>query len=291
LLIIPVEINEISFRTNTNRFDPSIIKAGTALKKFKVQLEKDSIPTSFSICMFLGEMHSELARALHTTDTKRKSDLLEEMGMLHNDIISATDTTLNFLIRQMKIKVKHEDLLNTINEAPQGKSMMVMAAELVLKESLALMVTSGATLGPGTTPKDVFAGVETMSSNWQDQLGNRWHMGSELNDVRGLLDLSTIFNLPGHYSSTIRHLVKSGISSVYPIMKTAPICSLVGINDLWMYRTLMPDELGWIHVPLTNVSKIFRPLPLVMRLIGTGVNFTSTTARHFRDISHRLRIS
>jgi hypothetical protein len=273
---------------NTSHYHPSIIKADTALKKFKVQLAKNSIPTSSSICMFLGEMYCELARALHTANTKSKGNLTLEM--LHKDIILATDSTLSFLIRQIKRTVTQGNLRNIIHEAPQGKSMMVMAAELVLKESLALMVAFGATLGHGITPKDVFGGIESKFYKWQDQVDTRWHMRNERNEIRGLLDLTTIADLPGHYSCTISHLGKLDIPDKSPIMGTAPICSLVEPYDFWSYLTSMPDQLGWIHVPLTNVSKFVQPLFLVMQLIDTGVSLTSTTTRQFRDLSDFLRI-
>ncbi|KAH5757268.1 hypothetical protein HBI88_190700 [Parastagonospora nodorum] len=221
---------------------PSIIKINLALKRFKTRFESDDLPTSGDIHGFLDSI--ENVPDLDVLSSQHFSDLY-----FSECFHKALDSTLYVIIARLQERSSHADLLRTINESSDGKSLAVKAVERTLVRSLGLLLLCSATLGHDQTPWTVFQNLESSTLGGRPFMRKRFTKYQKR--LRNLLDLSILQHMPPeeYFTYDIRH--GKGRSRPYNVRREEPVSSLTEITQSWDI-TKSPEGLTWIHVPSTN---------------------------------------
>lgn len=156
------------------------------------------------------------------------------------------------MVAKLQGKSSQTDLLRTINETSDGKSLAVKAVERTLVRSLEILLLCGATLGRDETPWTVFRNLESSTLAGRPFMRKRFTKYQKR--VRNLLDLSILQHMPSdeYFTYDIRH--GKGRSRPYNVRREELVSSLHRVTQSWDITKWPEEGLTWVHVPFTNVS-------------------------------------
>jgi hypothetical protein len=243
---------------------PLIRRVDTALKKFKAQLTR---ATATNMHSFLESRVQDAVRDLSSTDD---SCIYYESSLSYS-FWKAVDSTLRFVIFQLKKMHSPERLTDALNVTFLGRSLVAKAAELNLPRSLALLLACGASLGRDLTPKDILAGMENNIALSRQSLP-RLQGEKERDKIRALLDRNAIFEASDEEYYTIQIHRPNETET-----RIANSNSLLQIRSKYNGSAPWSDRMAWVHASSTNVgSYLCVSYGLVTLLTASGTSYRGT---------------
>jgi hypothetical protein len=223
---------------------PSIRKINTSRKVFKARFKKADYPTG-------AELHSFLDYQIGLADLNLRST--HESCIYYESSLSyafwqAVDSTLRFVVMQLKKHLDPVQLEYTIDTVSHGKSLLAKAAELTLVRSLSLLLVCGASLEHGSTPKDILAGMHKSIDSLRKPLP-RLQGDMERDKIRTLLDRTILSKASDAEYYTIQRYRPTETET-----RIAKLKSLLQTKSTYSGSVRWPDGMTWVHASSTNVS-------------------------------------
>jgi hypothetical protein len=215
-----------------NYIDGSYCDYKSYVKSYKAVFANDKLPSYADIQDLLD---FEAAQRLSRENFLRNYEFLLEVR-------HRAERKFKYVISNLKRR--NMDYLRQIlkMESPSGKTLVDMSVEYSLDSCLALLVSYGATLGHGRTPKDVYHDAQSASSLMRHEITGRVQQ-----EIRNLLDSTMINHYDGRYTLTQFGRRNDGIHCVPQHQEPTSWRP-------WPRFLKVGTPILWFHVPSTNVS-------------------------------------
>lgn len=173
--------------------DPVSLEISAALGRFESRLSKGDLPNLSDLHAFLNiiaQYPVDLRCNLTAQEITRDTIKICEVAYQYMDV------ALCFILSQLKERLSPVEIMCILNDPASTKSLVAKAVERTLKNSLAILLACGATLGHGETPRTVFAALNDAKVFFTSAMKER--VAYYQVRFRSLLDLSAVFTVTGN---------------------------------------------------------------------------------------------